>query len=421
MTEGASQTDADEILLEYEAQIQTLTQENDSYCKGIQVHLQFKEQYDRLTEEYHEMKEALVQSQDNCHLLTLKLNASNYEIDLQNDELTDMRNELTELKSGWSHLNQEMNHLQADHRELQNKIAMDAESIQNMKGSKYKLQSQIRNLETENQLLHVNYKALLSIECRSCHRTISDLYHEQLHTQDHRPTTGDEPKASTFGEDAFDNLPDELSQTDEIRLTENRLLDGTMKEMVQNSRMMMNSSIIFKAHDKRQEVSPPPPIRAVGPKAKSMNSLPKSREKTSRLKSPKLVAVVLPSTCAECLKRVKGDPKILPTALQNLDQNSPNSPGTAAALSSEFLELGKSFNLLKFTHYSLILGFPVKKSYLDHQVVKRDAFGNQPGQNCVFCSWQCARKWNQKHTPVIQRYLIDQLISIAQGSFDSAT
>jgi DNA-directed RNA polymerase subunit N (RpoN/RPB10) len=337
MTEGSSQTEADEILLEYETKIQTLTEENDNYRGGVQEHLRFREQYDRILVEFQEAKEALVHSHDNCQLLTLKLNASNYEIDLQNNELTAVRSELNELKSGWNHLNQEMNHLQADHRELRNKIAMDAESIQNMKGSKFKLQTSIKNLTTENQLLHLNYQALLSIECRSCHRTISDLYQE-YQRRDRQPTSGDQPKevTNTIGEDAFDNLPDELSQTDEIRQTESRLLEGSMKEM-QNSRMMMNSSILFKAHDNRQKSpSPPPPVRYVGPKAKSMNSLTKPIEKTTRLKSPKLVAVVLPSTCAECLRRVKGDPKTLPTALQNLDLNSPET----AALSSEFLELG---------------------------------------------------------------------------------
>jgi hypothetical protein len=427
MIEGSSQTDVDEILVQYETRIKILTEENEKYSHGVQEHLKLTDRYEALTEECQEIKKSLLLSQDNCHLLSMKLNASNYEIELQNHELTSTRNELIELKAGWNNLNQEMIHLQATHRELKNKIAVDAESIQNMKGSKHKLQKIIKNLELENQLLHINYAALQSIECQTCHKTISELYNESFQSQ--KDSIRCEPKENDFtpnakpknvGEDAFDNLPDELSQVDEIRQTESQL--QIEDQVVNNNSRMMNSSILLKptATDRRYEEYSPPQ------KAKTMNSALRSStrggggpsgvmSKTPRLKTPKLEAVVLPSTCAECLKRIKNNPKTLPTALQNLDLHSRES---VSPHSTEFVELGEyptpltlDFIFVSFT------GFPARKAFLETQVVKRDTFAHQPGQNCVFCSWSCARKWNQKHTPIIQKYLIDQLICIAQGSF----
>jgi chromosome segregation ATPase len=366
MVESSSQTDLDEIIVQYETRIKLLTEENENYLRGVQDHLKLKDQYEALTVECDEMKKSLLLSQDNCHLLSMKLNASNYEIEMQNNELTSTRNELTELKSGWNLLNQEMNHLQATHRELHNKIAVDAESIQNMKGSKNKLQKMIKNLELENQLLHINYAALQSIECRTCHKTISELYNESLQSQ--KDGNLREPKdEKNVGEDAFDNLPDELSQTDEIRQTESRLLEDSMKDLANNSRMMMNSSVLFKSTDKRQEEEyTPPQSFEPKPKSKLLNSVqrPSSRggwAKAPRLKSPKLEAVVLPSTCAECLKRIKNTPKVLPTTLQNLDLNSRES---LSPHSSEFVELGECCVclLLSIMIFLYFVRFSSKKS-----------------------------------------------------------
>lgn len=328
------QTDVDEIILQYENRIKSLLDENQNFLKMVQQFEELKEKYAALVKENSEIKNASISSQDNIQLLTFKLNAANYEIELQNNELTSMRNEISELRSSCANLNQEMNHLQANHRELLNKIAMDAESIQNMKGSKSKLQSSIKNLELENKLLHINYASLQSLTCRTCNKTISQIYNESR-----------QPEcvvSNTIGEDAFDNLPDEMSQTDEIRQTESRLLENSMKDMVNNSRMLMNSSILLKSSEKKREISPPP-SRALVAKTKSMNAPSRGSNRDSkpaRLKSPKLEAVILPPTCAECLKRVKNDPKVLPTALQNLDLHSTE---TVSPLSAEFIEMGTDF------------------------------------------------------------------------------
>lgn len=279
--------------------IKSLVDENQRYLQGVLEHQQLQDKYSLLENENNEIKKALLSFQDSCQLLTLKLNAANYEIELQNNELRVMRNEVTELRASCANMNQEMNHLQATHRELLNKIAMDTESIHNMKGSKLKLQNALKNLELENKLLHINYTALQSLECRSCHKSISQIYNES------RQQEGSVEVVSTtkIGEDAFDTLPDELSQTDEIRQTESRLFEDSMKDMATNSRMMMNSSILLKSPEKKRENN-----AGCVSKSKATNSPPRGvsrNSKPARLKTPKLEAVVLPPTCAECRSVLK--------------------------------------------------------------------------------------------------------------------
>lgn len=50
-------------------------------------------------------------------------------------------------------------------------------------------------------------------------------------------------------------------------------------------------------------------------------------------------------------------------------------------------------------------------------MVGRDVFPHARGEDVMFCSWACARKWNQKHSPVQLRHSTDRLICIAAGMF----
>lgn len=55
--------------------------------------------------------------------------------------------------------------------------------------------------------------------------------------------------------------------------------------------------------------------------------------------------------------------------------------------------------------------------HLDNQFALRDVFGHARGEDVMFCSWDCARKWNQKHTSVQLRHSTDRLICIAAGMY----
>lgn len=57
------------------------------------------------------------------------------------------------------------------------------------------------------------------------------------------------------------------------------------------------------------------------------------------------------------------------------------------------------------------------RSNLDNQFLFRDKYGHRRGSQCKFCSWDCARTWNTKHTPIQHRHTTSQLISIAEGRF----
>jgi hypothetical protein len=57
------------------------------------------------------------------------------------------------------------------------------------------------------------------------------------------------------------------------------------------------------------------------------------------------------------------------------------------------------------------------RSNLDNQFLFRDKYGHRRGSQCAFCSWNCARVWNGKHTSVQHRHTTSQLISIAEGKF----
>ena len=57
------------------------------------------------------------------------------------------------------------------------------------------------------------------------------------------------------------------------------------------------------------------------------------------------------------------------------------------------------------------------RSHLDNQFLFRDKYGHRRGSQCSFCSWDCAREWNSKHTSVQHRHSTSQLISIAEGKF----
>lgn len=55
--------------------------------------------------------------------------------------------------------------------------------------------------------------------------------------------------------------------------------------------------------------------------------------------------------------------------------------------------------------------------YLDNQCLFRDKYGHRRGSQRCFCSWDCARVWNSKHTAIQHRHSTSQLISIAEGKF----
>lgn len=57
------------------------------------------------------------------------------------------------------------------------------------------------------------------------------------------------------------------------------------------------------------------------------------------------------------------------------------------------------------------------RSNLDNQFLFRDKYGHRRGSQCRFCSWDCARVWNSKHTTIQHRHATSQLISIAEGKF----
>lgn len=57
------------------------------------------------------------------------------------------------------------------------------------------------------------------------------------------------------------------------------------------------------------------------------------------------------------------------------------------------------------------------RSNLDNQFLFRDKYGHRRGSQCRFCTWDCARVWNSKHTTIQHRHTTSQLISIAEGKF----
>ena len=62
--------------------------------------------------------------------------------------------------------------------------------------------------------------------------------------------------------------------------------------------------------------------------------------------------------------------------------------------------------------------FPVKEvHYLPDQKVKKFKFNNGRANDKLFCSWECAKQWNEENTPVLYRYETEQLIRIAAGNY----
>lgn len=105
-----------------------------------------------------------------------------------------------------------------------------------------------------------------------------------------------------------------------------------------------------------------------------------------------------------CNLKIKGTPKVIPTSLQNVLQ-----PGQ----SFDTVSKSKDGSAKEFES----AGFPKSsKNYLDSQVIWRESYSTRGG-DCIFCSWDCARDWNRKHTPVNFRYTTQKLIDIAAGKF----
>lgn len=110
--------------------------------------------------------------------------------------------------------------------------------------------------------------------------------------------------------------------------------------------------------------------------------------------------------CTMCDNKIKGPPKMIPTSLQNVLQ-----PGES------FDSVSKSVD--GSTKEFQMAGFPKSsKNYLDSQVIWRETYSTR-GADCIFCSWDCARVWNRKHTPANYRYNTLKLIDIAAGKFIS--
>lgn len=110
--------------------------------------------------------------------------------------------------------------------------------------------------------------------------------------------------------------------------------------------------------------------------------------------------------CTMCDNKIKGQPKVIPTSLQNVLQ--PGQSYESVAKSGEGST--KEFQLAGFPKSS--------KNYLDSQVIWRETYSTR-GADCIFCSWDCARVWNKKHTPANFRYNTQKLIDIAAGKFIS--
>lgn len=113
--------------------------------------------------------------------------------------------------------------------------------------------------------------------------------------------------------------------------------------------------------------------------------------------------------CTMCDQKMKGAPKVIPTSLQNVLQ--PGESFSSVSISSD--KDGSSAKEFQ------LAGFPKSsKNYLDSQVIWRETYATR-GEDCIFCSWDCARDWNKKYTPVNYRYTTLKLIDIAAGKFIS--
>lgn len=95
-------------------------------------------------------------------------------------------------------------------------------------------------------------------------------------------------------------------------------------------------------------------------------------------------------SCSECGFHFVGAGMKLPTTLQQIMDYHDDS------------EVGAGYNSRR-------------TNFHQHQAV-RDLFGWRRGDGCMFCSWGCARVWNQKHTPVQLKYQTDRLITIAASA-----
>lgn len=104
--------------------------------------------------------------------------------------------------------------------------------------------------------------------------------------------------------------------------------------------------------------------------------------------------------CTQCGKKIKGEPKRLPSSLKNLvvdgiDSSSqvsaPKSKDSCQSHSviSEAFFAGKFANFLKSRHDPV--GYPILENHLDHQLAVRDKYSHPRGQHCNFCSWDCAK------------------------------
>ena len=121
--------------------------------------------------------------------------------------------------------------------------------------------------------------------------------------------------------------------------------------------------------------------------------------------------------CTFCGKKIKGEPKRLPSSLKNLiidgyESVNPSPPPS----SSNQLEIEQSDHDIHANRSTLsreserpstkkrsespnqsilaevvFAGYPIVENHLDHQLAIRDKYSHPRGQHCIFCSWDCAK------------------------------
>jgi hypothetical protein len=103
--------------------------------------------------------------------------------------------------------------------------------------------------------------------------------------------------------------------------------------------------------------------------------------------------------CSQCGKKIKGDPKKLPSSLKNIivdgaggggSSQADSSPGGSSVISEAFFA-GPHLSPPLLHLRDVLVGFPIVENHLDHQLAIRDKYSHPRGQHCIFCTWECAK------------------------------
>lgn len=441
-----TQTDPDMELVDTKAQVLTLkrslqnAQDETEAAKEEACNLSY--QIDEFQNQLQESQEAIQKKteeitlhkniaeglKDNIKLLTLKLQAANFEIERVNKESMglnshnqELRSKMTELSSRCEALQQEVEYNNSSLTQLRTLSNSNAETI--------------TKLSAERDLFEAKLEYFKTVEC-SC----GNLFPISISPPPNN-LPYDDVAIGPLDLD-FDDSPDDVSCVEGVAVgvkgvrslrahgsAQNSVISGednpdpdmsrrgvgeegfgiddgdyvdhfAAGDLDKHTSSILQHSPVDTAKNRLRPSSPSREDTSLFLPPNEYKGKKNSPSRASAVSSKKVKAKI---ECSECSRRFNGDGKKLPSDLHSKNlRNASYTPHHRHYDASAYAEVGHP---------------PPPLGYLDNQVACRDKFGHRRGEDYVFCTWKCARKWNQKHTPVILKYRTAQLIDIAEGAY----